>query len=64
VSRLLLVEGPPTESLAREIFSEDSTIDAVIIMTREISLDSESTRLVARDARHRHERRRSNRTGV
>lgn len=42
--------------LAREIFTGDSTIDAVIIVTREIVLDRASTLLVARDERHRYER--------
>jgi hypothetical protein len=54
----------PTGSLAREILAEDSTIDAVIIVTREITLDPESTLLVARDESHRHERGRSNRSGT
>lgn len=42
--------------LAREIFAGDSTIDAVIIVTREIVLDPGSTLLVARDERHRYQR--------
>ena len=45
-----------TEPLATEIFAADSTIDAVIIVTREITLDRETTRLVGHDAQHRHER--------
>jgi len=45
-----------TESLAREVFAADSTIDAVIVVTREITLDRESTRLVGRDVRYRHVR--------
>jgi hypothetical protein len=53
-----------TEVLAREILAGDSTIDVVIIMTREITLDPESTRLVARDESHRHERDRSKGTGT
>jgi hypothetical protein len=54
----------PTGSLAREIFAGDSTVDAVIIETREIVLDRESTLLVTRDVRHRHERDRTNKTGA
>jgi hypothetical protein len=54
----------PTGSLAREIFAEDSTIDAVIIVTREILLDPASTFLEARDVRHRHERDGTYRTGT
>lgn len=54
--RTALGSFAPTESLAREIFAGDSTIDAVIIVTREITLDRESTLLVAHDVRHRHER--------
>jgi hypothetical protein len=50
--------------LARDILAGDSTIDVVIIMTREITLDLESTRLVARDQSHRHERDRSKGTGT
>jgi hypothetical protein len=46
----------PTTSLAEEIFADDSTVDAVIIVTREILLDRETARFVARDASHRHER--------
>ena len=46
----------PTAALAREILAEDSTIDAVIIVTREVVLDRTSAMLVARDVRHRHER--------
>ena len=46
----------PTESLAREIFATDSTIDAVIIVTREITLDRDTTLLVGRVVRHRHTR--------
>jgi len=46
----------PTSSLAREIFADDSSIDAVIIVTREILLDRETTHFVAHDERHRHER--------
>lgn len=42
--------------LAGEIFAGDSTIDAVIIVTREIVLDRGSTLLVARDERHRYQR--------
>jgi hypothetical protein len=53
-----------TEVLAREILAGDSTIDVVIIMTREITLDPESTRLVAHDESHRHERDRSKGTGT
>lgn len=51
-----LGEFAPTASLAREIFAEDSTIDTVIIVTREVVLDPMSAILVARDVRHRHER--------
>lgn len=54
----------PTESLAREIFAEDATIDAVIIVTREITLDPESSLLVGHDTKHRHERDRPKRTGL
>lgn len=54
----------PTVSLAQEIFAEDSTIDAVIIMTREITLDPVSTLLVGREASHRHERTRRNGSGT
>ena len=54
----------PTESLAREIFAGDSTVDAVIIETREVVLDRKSTLLVTRDAQHRHERDRSSKTGA
>ncbi len=54
----------PTVSLAREILAEDSTIDAVIIVTREIVLDRASTVLVARDVRHRHERDTTNKSGA
>jgi hypothetical protein len=46
----------PTASLAREVFAADATIDAVIIVTREVVLDRASAMLVARDVRHRHER--------
>ena len=46
----------PTSALAREIFADDSSIDAVIIVTREILLDRETAHFVARDERHRHER--------
>lgn len=53
-----------TEPLAREIFAGDSTIDAVIIVTRAIELDRESTLLVARDVTHRHERDGTIRTGT
>ena len=45
-----------TAPLARAIFAEDSTIDALTILTREILLDPASTRLVARDEEHRHDR--------
>jgi hypothetical protein len=54
----------PTESLAREIFAGDSTVDAVIIETREVVLDRISTVLVTRDVQHRHERDRSSNTGA
>jgi hypothetical protein len=47
------------EPLARALLSEDATLDAVVIVTREISLDRKSARLVARDERHRFERERS-----
>jgi len=46
----------PTESLAREIMGEDPTIDAVVIVAREIVLDRDSSRLVARNERNRHPR--------
>ena len=45
-----------SEPLARAILAEDATIDALTIWTREIRLDPESTRLVARDEAHRHDR--------
>jgi hypothetical protein len=45
-----------TETLAREIMAADPTLDAVIVETREIRLDRNSARLVARDERHRHAR--------
>ncbi len=45
-----------TEPLALAIFAEDETIDALRILTREILLDPVSTRLVARDEWHRHDR--------
>jgi len=41
------------EPLARSLLAEDPTIDAVIVVTREIVLDRVSTRLVARDEQHR-----------
>ena len=53
-----------TEPLAREVLAADSTIDAVIIVTREIVLDRASTLLVARDVRHRHERDDTNKSGA
>ena len=53
-----------TEPLAREVLAADSTIDAVIIVTREIVLDRESSLLVARDVRHRHERDDTNKSGA
>jgi hypothetical protein len=46
----------PTAPLAQEILNADDTIDAVLIVTREITLDPESTLLFAHDEQHRHER--------
>jgi len=45
-----------TEPLARAILAEDPSIDAVVIVTREVSFDPDTTRIVARDETHRHER--------
>jgi hypothetical protein len=53
-----------TESLARAIFADDSTIDVVNIVTREITLDRASTLIVARDVRHRHQRDETNERGT
>jgi pyridoxine 5'-phosphate synthase PdxJ len=46
----------PTAPLAQQILNADDTIDAVLIVTREITLDPESTLLVAHDEQNRHER--------
>lgn len=54
----------PTESLAKEILASDPTIDAVVIVTREIALDRGSTLLVANDVRHRHTRGDIDETGA
>jgi hypothetical protein len=54
----------PTEVLAREILVADSTIDAVVIVTREIVLDRASTLLVANDVRYRHTRGAIDKTGA
>jgi len=45
------------EPFARELLDRDPTVDAVILVTREILLDRESDRLSARDRVHRFERR-------
>lgn len=54
--RTALGELAPTARLARQIFEEDATLEALTIFTREISLDPRTARLVARDERHRHRR--------
>jgi hypothetical protein len=46
------------EPFARALLEQDPTVDAVIVVTREITLDHESARLSARDREHRFERRR------
>ena len=45
-----------SEPLARTILDEDGTVDAVIVVTRDVTLDPISTMLVAREEEHRYVR--------
>ena len=46
----------PSDTLAQEVMATDPAIDAVVVVTRRITLDRATSRLVANDERHRFER--------
>ena len=46
----------PTATLASTLFEADPSIEALTVVTREIRLDPETTRLVAHDEPHPHRR--------